>query len=87
MTKTHHLRDAARVGAVRLVGTRRQEALRVALFNAHDRKAALRQGSIEPFRQGCIKAIYSKPIEYTDFPLPEIELYFTNSTILLPSEY
>jgi hypothetical protein len=24
-------------------------------------------------------AIYSKSIEYTDFPLPEIALYFTNS--------
>jgi len=24
---------------------------------------------------------------YTDFPLPEIALYFTNNTILLPSEY
>jgi Family of unknown function (DUF6876) len=33
------------------------------------------------------KAVYSKAIEYTDFPLPEIALYFTNSTILLPSEY
>jgi hypothetical protein len=33
------------------------------------------------------KAVYSKAIEYTDFPLPEIALYFTNNTILLPSEY
>jgi hypothetical protein len=33
------------------------------------------------------KNVYSKPIEYTDFPLPEIALYFTNNTILLPSEY
>ena|ERR1700730_12020120 len=33
------------------------------------------------------KAVYSKAIEYTDFPLPEIALYFTNSVILLPSEY
>lgn len=28
-----------------------------------------------------------KRIEYTDFPLPEISFYFTDSTILLPSEY
>jgi hypothetical protein len=33
------------------------------------------------------KAVYSKAIEYTDFGLPEIALYFTNKTILLPSEY
>jgi hypothetical protein len=33
------------------------------------------------------KAVYSKAIEYTDFPLPEIALYCTNKTILLPSEY
>ena len=26
-------------------------------------------------------------IEYTDFPLEEISLYLTNSTLLLPSEY
>jgi hypothetical protein len=32
-------------------------------------------------------AVYSKSIEYTDFPLAEIALYFTNKTILLPSEY
>jgi hypothetical protein len=31
-------------------------------------------------------AVYSKAIEYTDFPLPELALYFTNSVILLPSE-
>lgn len=33
------------------------------------------------------KAIFSKVIEFTDFPLPEIALYFANKTILLPSEY
>ena len=31
--------------------------------------------------------VYSKEIEYTDFPLPEIKLYCTDGTILLPSEY
>jgi hypothetical protein len=33
------------------------------------------------------KAVYSKPIEYTDFPLAEVAFYRTNKTILLPSEY
>ena len=33
------------------------------------------------------KAVYSKPIPYTDFPLPEIALLFTDGLILLPGEY
>ena len=32
------------------------------------------------------KVVYSKRIPFTDFPLPEITLYFTNDVILLPSE-
>jgi len=31
--------------------------------------------------------VFEKRIEFTDFPLEEITLYFTNKTILLPSEY
>jgi len=31
--------------------------------------------------------LFTKAIEYTDFPLAEITLYFINNTILLPSEY
>lgn len=31
--------------------------------------------------------VFTKHIEYTDFPLSEIKLYFTDGTILLPSEY
>jgi hypothetical protein len=33
------------------------------------------------------KPVFAKAIEYTDFPLPEITLYYTGRTILLPSEY
>lgn len=32
-------------------------------------------------------AVYSKAIPYTDFPLPEIALLFTDGLILLPGEY
>jgi hypothetical protein len=32
-------------------------------------------------------AVFTKQLTYTDFPLDEIELYFTNNVILLPSEY
>lgn len=31
--------------------------------------------------------VFTKAIEYTDFPLTEIKLYYTNGTLLLPSEY
>jgi hypothetical protein len=36
---------------------------------------------------GNDRTVFSKSIDYTDFPLPEIVLYFTNDVILLPSEY
>lgn len=31
--------------------------------------------------------LVSQNIEFSDFPLDEIKLYFTNNTLLLPSEY
>jgi hypothetical protein len=31
--------------------------------------------------------VLTKRIPYTDFPLAEIKLYFTDGVILLPSEY
>jgi hypothetical protein len=31
--------------------------------------------------------LFTKAIEFADFPLAEITLYFINKTILLPSEY
>ena len=31
--------------------------------------------------------VFTKPIEFTDFPAEGVELYFINNTILLPSEY
>jgi len=36
---------------------------------------------------GNNRVVFTKQIEYTDFPLTEIRFYFTNSTILLPNEY
>ncbi len=33
------------------------------------------------------RRVYAQAIDYTDFPLSEIALYFTNDVILLPSEY
>ena len=31
--------------------------------------------------------VYCEQLDYTDFPMPEVDLWFTNNTILLPSEY
>jgi len=31
--------------------------------------------------------VFTKEFQYTDFPLDAIKLYFTDNTILLPSEY
>jgi hypothetical protein len=31
--------------------------------------------------------VYTQHIEFTDFPIDEIKFYFTDNTILLPSEY
>lgn len=33
------------------------------------------------------RAVFCKDLTFTDFPLEEISLYFTDGTILLPSEY
>ena len=36
---------------------------------------------------GNDRVVFTKQIDYTDFPLDEIRLYFTDNTILLPGEY
>jgi hypothetical protein len=36
---------------------------------------------------GNTNKVFEKPLEFTDFPLPEITLWFANNTIFLPSEY
>lgn len=36
---------------------------------------------------GNYNAVFIKEIEYTDFPLPEIKLFYANLTIYLPSEH
>ena len=32
-------------------------------------------------------AVFTKEIEFTDFPADRVEFYFTDNTLLLPSEY
>jgi hypothetical protein len=36
---------------------------------------------------GNDRVIISKELTFTDFPLPEFALWFTDNTLLLPSEY
>lgn len=36
---------------------------------------------------GNENVVYTKRIEFTDFPLPEIKLFFQNGVLFLPSEY
>ncbi len=36
---------------------------------------------------GNYNVVFSKEIEFTDFPLPEITLWFANGVIYLPSEH
>ena len=39
------------------------------------------------FDDGKSNIVFTKKIEYTDFPLDQITLYFANNVIHLPSEY
>jgi hypothetical protein len=36
---------------------------------------------------GNYKLVFAKEIQFTDFPLPEITLWFANGVIYLPSEH
>jgi hypothetical protein len=47
----------------------------------HDRSALLTADD------GNDNIIYREEIAYSDFPLDDIKLYYSNNTILLPSEY
>ena len=50
--------------------------------------------SVEPSHTGALscedgnyRTVFSKKLEFTDFPEPGIELWFANNTIYLPSEH
>jgi len=47
----------------------------------------VRQTGILTCEDGNGNTVFEKTIEYTDFPVAEITLWFTDNTILLPSEY
>lgn len=37
--------------------------------------------------EGNYKKLYTKKIGHTDFPLPEVEMFFENDVLILPSEH
>jgi hypothetical protein len=71
----------------------------IAIIQPHDKRVAAEefqvwklavnadQTGVLTCDDGNGRVIFSKEIEYTDFPPEGITLYFTNNTILLPREY
>jgi hypothetical protein len=71
----------------------------IAIIQPHDKRVAAEefqvwklavnadQSGVLTCEDGNDNVVYTKLIEYTDFPIDGITLYFTNNTILLPREY
>ena len=72
----------------------------IALIQPYDKRVAaeefqvwtlkadlVRKTGILTCEDGNGNTVFEKTIEYTDFPVAEITLWFTDNTILLPSEY
>jgi hypothetical protein len=71
----------------------------VALIQPYDKRVAAEEFQVwklmvRPDRKATLTCddgngtiVFSKEIEFTDFPLDEVMLYFTNKVIHLPSEY
>ncbi len=71
----------------------------IAIIQPHDKRVAAEdfqvwklamnadQTGVLTCDDGNDHVVYTKQIEYTDFPPQGITLWFTNNTILLPSEY
>lgn len=56
-------------------------------FQVWTLKVAQDASGVLTCEDGDLREVYRKELIYTDFPLPEITLWFTNNVILLPSEY
>jgi hypothetical protein len=71
----------------------------IALIQPYDRRVAAEEFqvwtlSVRPDRSATLrcedgngKAVFSKEIAYTDFPMDEVTLWFADSTIYLPCEH
>jgi hypothetical protein len=71
----------------------------IAITQPHDKRVAAEEFQVwklvvKPNRTATLSCedgngnvAFTKAIEYTDFPLPEITLWFSNNVIYLPSEH
>lgn len=71
----------------------------IALIQPYDKKVAAEKFQVWTLKvradrtatlaceDGNDNVVFTKELQYTDFPLDEVRLYFTDNTILLPSEY
>jgi hypothetical protein len=71
----------------------------IAIIQPHDKRVAAEefqvwklavnvdQTGVLTCDDGNGRVVFRKALDYTDFPLDGITLYFTNNTILLPREY
>ena len=71
----------------------------IALIQLHDKRVAAEEFQVWKLRvnadctaqlvceDGNNTVVYTKPIPFTDFPDNGITLWFTDSTVLLPTEY
>jgi hypothetical protein len=71
----------------------------IALLQPHDKKVAAEAFqvwtlTVQADRKATLtcddgngNVVFTKDLEFTDFPLDTIKFYFTDNTILLPSEY
>jgi hypothetical protein len=69
------------------IAQRYEKAVAVEPFQVWKLKVRAGRSATLCCEDGDGKAVYTKPISFTDFPLPEVALYFTDNVILLPSEY
>jgi hypothetical protein len=58
-----------------------QEPFQVWILKVQEKSATL------TCEDGNDRTVYVKKIPYTNFPLPEIKLYFVDNVMMLPSEY
>ena len=64
-----------------------QPAVRAEEFQVWTLKVNADHSAILTCDDGNGSAVFQKVIPFTDFPLPEISLWFENNTIYLPSEH
>ena len=87
-----HVSDCSRQRRTQLLTariTKYQFSIRSGRRASHKRRTIRRSHGRRARREstGNDNIVFTKKIEYTDFPLDEIPLYFANNVILLPSEY